>query len=780
MMPALSTVDSAGDNMRPTTFRQVRFAQHEDTLEDATRGRPATKHCADAVPTKIESDENISPVMAWDSRLQPLVGDRTSGEPRMRHMGLHDGVRFSNQPSDEESLTSTERAIGVSRREVCFLPDKIIFQPYSNVPLATVNLTIWQDRLSAENVDDLVRRNGNFSQLILRRVRHRRDEILPLITKYFGGFVIDIDVSGSPVVDDSWLKTFGTECPAMKRLTAARCRGITSKGVGEIARKKGRELRALDVAGCEKVSDDGVEILAKHCTQLQSIDLSGCCRVRDRSVYAMSKITRLRHIALGGCAEVTDKAFLQLAIGVTELKSLSIKGCSSITEEGLRFMREMPVPWGTRKHQNFSNLETLRVGQNNNISDEFIIMVAGVCPKLRTLELTSCPLVCGDEAMSMLGSLPDLVDVTLEALPRLSDEGIQQFFRDLPRRALQNLSLVECTKVTDVSLKCIAKNARGLLQLRLDKNVCVTDRGLGYLAKGLKALRLLQATNLGMATDESVRLIARKCLRLTDLDCSHCLHLTPSCLPAIRRLRGLEVLGLSSCNDLFRGGGDNIRYRVARSTAFNAMGFYKLRELRLSQNSHLTDEALRCVTMRNCRTLQCLNISQCSVITARGVLEALRFLSKLKRLDVTDCELLKEEDVEDFARCADQRLLLSRAKRKIDGFDGLRCSATSEDARARRDLLHSVHREVIATQTIQRAFRRMRQREEENKEALRRHDELMWAVTTIEVKLLVTSWGRGKYGGKLGFQLVFIPLETKAETKRCREASFGTAHSLPM
>lgn len=744
MMPALSTVDRAGGNTRSATFRQE---QHEDTLEDATRGRPATKKCVDVDPAKVESSENISPAMAWDSRIQPLAGDQMSGEPRIGQVGLDGVVRFDNQPLVEESPTSTERAIGVSRLEGFLLPDKIIFQPYSNVPLAMVNLTIWQDQLSAENVEDLVRRNGNFSQLILRRVRRRRDEILPLITKYFGGFVIDIDVSGSSVVDDSWLKTFGRDFPAMKRLTAARCRGITNKGIGAIARKKGREFRALNVAGCEKVSDDGVEILAKHCTQLQSIDLSGCCRVRDRAVYAISKVTRLQHIALDGCAEVTDKAFLQLAIGVTELKSLSIKGCSSITEEGLRFMREMPVPWGTRNHQNFSNLETLRVGQNSNISDEFIIMVAGVCPKLRTLELTACPLVCGDEAMSMLGSLPDLADVTLEALPRVSDEGIQQFFRGPPRRELQNLSLVECTKVTDVSLKCIAKNARGLRQLRLDKNICVTDRGLGYLAKGLKTLRLLQATNLGMVTDESVRLVARKCLRLTDLDCSHCAHLTASCLPAIRRLPSLEVLGLSSCNELFNGD--------ARSTAFNTTGFFKLQELRLSQNSHLTDEALRRVAMRNCGTLQRLDISQCSVITACGVLEALRFLLKLKRLDVTDCELLKEEDIEDFTRCVDQRLLLSRARREINGFDGLHCSATSEDARARRDLLCCVDREVIAAQTIQQTFRRFRQREEESKEAVRRHEELMWAVTTIQVKLLTASWSRGKYGGKLGFQLVF-------------------------
>ncbi|CAN0521259.1 unnamed protein product, partial [Ectocarpus sp. 8 AP-2014] len=226
---------------------------------------------------------------------------------------------------------------------------------------------------------------------------------------------------------------------------------------------------------------------------------------------------------------------------------------------------------------------------------------------------------------------------------------------------LKKLSLVGCTKVTDVSLKCIAKSARALHELRLDRNVSVTDRGLGYLAKGLAAkLRLLQATHLGMINDSGVRLLSRKCLQLTNIDISYCLRISPACFLGLRRLRLLEFLGLSSCHGLFNSGDDRSRsggvsgevprremYPIA--SALDAAEFYKLRRLELADQSDLTDAALLAVAKRNCRTLAFLNVSRCSKITSDGVTEAVKVLTSLKRLDVTGCGLIKTGDVDSFA-----------------------------------------------------------------------------------------------------------------------------------
>lgn len=697
--------------------------------------RRLESHPATGSTTNI--NKATTPVaMAWGSGHRTLVAP---GRKRARPNGsMGHPLSPEREKPSSSALPYLHPIQAITPGGFLPVPDSVLHERYSNRPLATVDLSIWQDQLSTATVQDLLRRNSSFSTLILRGVR-RSSDMMALTARHFGRTVTNLDVSDSAVVDIDWLKTLGvaTECPAITSLTAARCSGVSDKGIEILARKKGPALRGLHVPGCKSVSDDGIEFVAKHCTGLRSLDLSGCPRVRDRSVFAISALTGLQDVALDDCAEVSDDSLRQFFTSVTQLKSLSIRGCTNATEEGLRFMHEMPVPWGIREHRNCALLHTLRLGRNNYISDEFMMVLAVVCPHLRFLEVTECPLVGGDQAMGKIGGLLELEEVTLEALPRVSDQGVREFFCEVPRRALKRLSLVGCTKVTDVSLKCIAKSARSLRELRLDRNLSVTDRGLGYLAKGLAThLRLLQATHLGMVSDSGVRLLARKCLQLEEIDLSYCLRITPACLPAVRRLRALDTLGLSSCHGIFgidgarRGSEDSTR---RERSALDATDFYKLRRLRLAEQPALTDAALRAVAERNSTTLAFLNVSGCSKITARGVEEALKVLGSLKRLDLTDCDLIQTDDLDSFVGYAEPALLLSRAHVEVDGFDGLHCSASAEDARSRQEIRTAERKEELGVRTIQRVFRRYRERELKENKASLEHNRLTRAALTIQV-----------------------------------------------
>lgn len=719
--------------------------------------RGVGSHATTGNTTNIKA--TIPLAMAWGSGQQTLIAPGRFGSNNKRAKAMKGSIALL--PECEKPTSSSRANIrqfdpvqAITAGPFLAVPDRVLFEQYSNRPLTTVDLSIWQDQLSTATVQDVLRRNNSFSKLVLHGVR-RRSDMLALIARHFGRNVQDLDVSDSAVVDVNWLKTLGaaTDCPAITTLTAARCVGITDKAIEIFARKKGPVLRALNVPGCEDVSDDGIEFVAKHCNGLRSIDLSGCPRVRERSVFALSALTGLQDVALDDCVEVSDDALRQLFTGVTQLKSLSIKGCASVTEGGLRFMHEMPVPWGTRKHRNCALLLTFRIGRNSHISDDFIIVLTVICPHLRVLEVTGCPLVGGDQAMGKIGGLLELEEITLEALPRVSDQGIREFFCDLPRRALKRLSLAGCTKVTDVSLKYIAKNARSLQELHLDRNVSVTDHGLGYLSKGLAAnLRILQATHLGMLSDNGVRLLARKCLQLTDIDLSYCLRITPACLPTLRRLRRLDTLGLSRCHGLFGiggvdagvggscGSGESSR---RHTSPLDAAEFYNLRRLELAEQPELTDAALRTVAERNCKSLAVLNVSGCSKITAGGVVEALKFLPLLKRLDVTGCDRITTGDIDGFAKCVSPALLLSYANVKIDGFDGLHCYASARDARSRDEVMNADRKEEIGLRSIQRAFRRYRERERENQAASLERSRLCAAALTIQVKLRGTRKLRG-------------------------------------
>ena len=53
-----------------------------------------------------------------------------------------------------------------------------------------------------------------------------------------------------------------------------------------------RGLRTLDLSGCQKISEAGVESIAKGCTGLAYLNLSGCERVGRR--FLMHLLSELR------------------------------------------------------------------------------------------------------------------------------------------------------------------------------------------------------------------------------------------------------------------------------------------------------------------------------------------------------------------------------------------------------------------------------------------------------------------------------------------------------
>lgn len=656
---------------------------------------------------------------------------------KQRHVPREHRIPASAMPGDGAipELEAAERLNPI--------PDSVLFRPHSSDPLDAIDLSVWQDQLNRTTAEDILSRNPTISKLTLRGVRREASQLRQLVARHFGSVVKEIDVSYSSAIDVTWFATLAGECPSITCITAAQCPRVTDAAVRVLARKKGARLSALRVPGCRDVTDDGIEILAKNCICLRSLDLSGCPNVRERSVFAMGALHGLEEVALDGCCEVTDEAVRHLFTSATKLTSLSVKGCDSLTEKGLNYMHEMAVPWGLRRHYNCAELATFRIGSNIHVSDKFIMVLTAVCPRLRFLEVETCPLIGGDEAMGKVGGLSVLVDLRLDSLQRVSDQGIRQFFSDQPKRLLTHLSLTGCTKVTDVSLKCIAKNARNLRQLRLDRNVSVTDRGLGYLSKGLTSLTVLQATHLGMVSDEGVRLIGRRCLRLTELDVSYCIRFSGTSFPALRRLRGLEILGLSGCRDIFAGGcyggggddkchNDNQQER-ATNVLKNATDFQALRHLKLADHPDLGDDAMCAVVEQNRSALATLDLSRCSKITTRGLTRVVQALSALSRLDVTGCERITAGDIESAAQQAAVKLRLSCATVAIDGFDGLTCCGSAADSRARERVTYLARTENLKATIVQHAFRRYRIKNKEQQRAAREQDVIIRAAIIVQV-----------------------------------------------
>lgn len=758
--------------------RPVTAYKNDDIAENEARGRkrgrPGAGHeTLNVSKVKSVSVNTIPTAMAWGSNHPTLTPDRIHSNTSSGGVGLDTISLGQKTPKQRRVLNSTmpdeHSSLPVTSGWPDPLPDSVLFKSYSRDQLAAIDLSVWQDQLCRATAEDLLCRNSTFSKLILRGARQEASQLRQLVAWHFGSIVNEIDVSNSTSIDTKWFATLAGECPSIARITAARCPRITDAAVRVLARKKGAALHALCVAGCENVTDDGIEILAKNCTCLRTLDLSGCPNVRDRSIFAMSALRGLEEIGLDGCAEVSDEAARHLFTSVTKLTSLSIKGCTSLTGDGLRYMHEMLVPWGMRRHHNCAQLKTFRIGSNNYVSDEFIMNLATLCPRLSIFEVDGCPLIGGDEAMGKIGGLGDLADLRLNSLQRVSDQGIRQFFSDQPKRSLTSLSLTGCPKVTDVSLKCVAKNARSLRQLRLDRNVSVTDRGLGYLSKGLSSLNLLQATHLGMVSDDGVRLIGRRCLHLTNLDVSYCVRISEASLPVLRRLHGLESLGLSGCRGMFINSGNtcysNGDTAKTATTVLNAADFHTLRQLRLADHPDLRDAGIRSVVEKNSKTLASLDFSHCPGITAGGLTEVVKVSSVITRLDVTSCDRISARDIECIAQQATPDLRLSCATLAVDGFDGLICGGIAADTRARQRIVKLERKESLMAGTVQRAFRRYKERQIVQQDASRAQGQIMMAAMAIQVQTFDVVTCMSDVSRVSRAQFIFID--------RCRSCSFG-------
>uniref|UniRef100_A0A2K5Q2E1 F-box/LRR-repeat protein 15-like leucin rich repeat domain-containing protein n=1 Tax=Cebus imitator TaxID=2715852 RepID=A0A2K5Q2E1_CEBIM len=111
-------------------------------------------------------------------------------------------------------------------------------------------------------------------------------------------------------------------------------------------------------------------------------------------------------------------------------------------------------------------------------------------------------------------------------------------------RALQELDLTACSKLTDASLAKVLQFPR-LKQLSLSLLPALTDKGLVAVARGCPSLERLVLSHCSHLSDEGWAQAASSWPRLQHLNLSSCSQLTEQTLDAIgqacRRLRVLDV-----------------------------------------------------------------------------------------------------------------------------------------------------------------------------------------------------------------------------------------------
>ncbi|CAF1847945.1 unnamed protein product [Brassica oleracea] len=206
-------------------------------------------------------------------------------------------------------------------------------------------------------------------------------------------------------------------------------------------------LKCLNLNGCQKISDGGIEAITSICPNLKAISIYWNVRVTDDCI---------RHL-VNNCRTIID---------------LNLSGCKSITDKGMQLVAE-----------SYQDLESLNITRCVKITYDGLLHVLHKCSTLQTLNLYALSGFI-DKAYKKISLLADLRFLDLCGAQNLFDEGLTHMAKCIK---LESLNLTWCVQITDSGVITIANSCTSLEFLSLFGIVGVTDRCLETLSQTCSA-----------------------------------------------------------------------------------------------------------------------------------------------------------------------------------------------------------------------------------------------------------------------------------------------------
>ncbi|KAJ3034301.1 hypothetical protein HDV00_005209 [Rhizophlyctis rosea] len=394
-----------------------------------------------------------------------------------------------------------------------------------------------------------------------------------------------------------------------------------------VLRLRACPVQTLELDSYGLATDSLLETISTtHWASVTKLFLRGCEFITDGGVRSVGEMVRLKYLDLSSC-RVTDRSAGAFG-GLRELTYLNLSK-TKITSRGL----------GTIVQSLQEGLEELIISSCPNIKgDDLFVLLQGIT-NLRTLNIsgTPCATPLQPPSQTAFKALTDL-DAARTAV---GDEDMKRIVSGLS--ALGNLDLTGCLGVSERGLgwltkglkkvKCISFPGRemevgdvlgalfGAMPLeKLDLNgyVNVTDRSIAYLSSLQSSLTYLSLAGTKI-TDEALPVIG-VCAKLTQLYLDRTRITDVGLVPALSHLPNLELLSLSET-----------RITDATLLSFRRADFARiLRTLNLGRTD-VTDVGVR-GGVAFCVNLGTLNLdgTMCTVAGVEVALSGLEYLQPVR------------------------------------------------------------------------------------------------------------------------------------------------------
>ena len=121
------------------------------------------------------------------------------------------------------------------------------------------------------------------------------------------GILEELRLSGMVSVDDNFLHEMCIKCGTIQRLSMQKCVFVSDAALCSMADYLWLEY--LDITGCRRVTDDGLEVLTVSCNGIIRLFLTGVHKLSSRTVNSVARnCTVIQELELEKCPLVTEKS----------------------------------------------------------------------------------------------------------------------------------------------------------------------------------------------------------------------------------------------------------------------------------------------------------------------------------------------------------------------------------------------------------------------------------------------------------------------------------------
>lgn len=529
-----------------------------------------------------------------------------------------------------------------------------------------------------------------------------------------------LNLSFWPLTDDDLSNVdLASASTGIQTLLLRRCRKVSDRGLSQLLIKC-TQLRHLDFAGCQHLTDATCNLVAENLPRLETIDLSGCHQMSDPGLCALfhgcKHLEKVMLQNLPRLSNPTVNAVRMSIVMYNKLHTIDLSGCTNFTDEALMKMleddccgciRELDLCGctqlkmgliGFRRKGNIStNCRTLGLRQASLASDSTLNWLAEGCLHLQSLDLSHCRFP--DSALSYLfqgckqlqelnlAGCVDLTDAALEPLLVPSCSSTSTDAADKCGARLASLALTGCSKITDNAVISIASACPLLRQMDLAGVPLVTCKGVASLARNCPYLNSIDFSSDIQATadnsrsrvprvgSDGIKALGRHCKHIRILRCNGASRIDASAIVVVAKgCPNLEVLTLRHCH-------------LITDECVEAVAVHNplLRELDLGCCLGISNAAILSLSQGRCtQTLESIDFTGLQSLSDASMVPLVSNCPKLQTLILRDCRHLSDDLVSSLCQSDRPRTdngvcIPPRKLEKLDLFEARDISDRSLD-----------------------------------------------------------------------------------------------------